>query len=123
MKSIVYIGADVHKDTYSLCAVEGATGAIILENKVNASAKKIEGFIGKIKGMRVDLNDADFIVGYESGRLGYSLCRELIGLGIECVILVTSTIQGAAKNKVEENDRSKRNKISPPQLKKYPGKF
>lgn len=61
MKSIVYIGADVHKDTYSLCAVEGATGAIILENKVNASAKKIEGFIGKIKGMRVDLNDADFI--------------------------------------------------------------
>ena len=42
MKSIVYIGADVHKDTYSLCAVEGATGAIILENKVNASAKKIE---------------------------------------------------------------------------------
>ncbi len=85
MKSIVYIGADVHKDTYSLCAVEGATGAIILENKVNASAKKIEGFIDKIKGMRVDLNDADFIVGYESGCLGYSLCRELKDLGIECV--------------------------------------
>ena len=105
MKSIVYIGADVHKDTYSLCAVEGATGAIILENKVNASAKKIEGFIGKIKGMRVDLNDADFIVGYESGCLGYSLCRELKDLGIECVILATSTIQGAAKNKVVKNDR------------------
>ncbi len=33
MNSIVYIGMDVHKNSYSLCAIDGATGEVLSETK------------------------------------------------------------------------------------------
>ena len=36
MKSIIYIGMDVHKKTYSLCALLKETGEIIGETKIPA---------------------------------------------------------------------------------------
>lgn len=31
MENIIYIGMDVHKENYSLCALDGATGEILRE--------------------------------------------------------------------------------------------
>ena len=104
MKSIINVGADVHKDSFSLCAVNPATGEIIDERVTNSDAKAIKRFIESVVSNHPDLADREFVVGYEAGCLGYSLARSLIELGISCRILATSTMKVTAKNKIKKND-------------------
>lgn len=103
MKSIVYIGADVHKKSYSLCAIDGDTGEILGETKISPDVKLIEKFINN--AMKKAQKDADVLVGYEAGCLGYSLYWQLKEKGIACDILAPSTMHRSAKNKVVKNDK------------------
>ena len=56
MKSIIYIGMDVHKKTYSLCALLKETGEIIGETKIPADVSLIIKFIENTK-KSVDSDD------------------------------------------------------------------
>lgn len=104
MKSIIYIGMDVHKKTYSLCALLKETGEIIGETKIPADVSLIIKFIENAK-KSVDSDDVQIKTGYEAGCLGYSLYWQLAEKGIECDILAPSTMHRSAKNKVVKNDR------------------
>ena len=104
MKSIIYIGMDVHKKTYSLCALLKETGEIIGETKIPADVSLIIKFIENAK-KSVDSDDVQIKTGYEAGCLGYSLYWQLAAKGIECDILAPSTMHRSAKNKVVKNDR------------------
>ena len=103
MKSIVYIGMDVHKNSYSLCALHGTNGEILGETKISADVKLIIKFIENIKS-KVE-GEVNIKTGYEAGCLGYSLYNELKAKDIECDILAPTTMQKSAKNKVVKNDR------------------
>lgn len=76
MKSIIYIGMDVHKKTYSLCALLKETGEIIGETKIPADVSLIIKFIENAK-KSVDSDDVQIKTGYEAGCLGYSLYWQL----------------------------------------------
>ena len=104
MNSIIYVGMDVHKNTYSLCAVSDATGEILAETKILADSDLITKFIENARDLSGN-PEAQVKTGYEAGCLGYSLYWELAARGIECVILAPSTMQKPAKNKVLKNDR------------------
>ena len=104
MKSIIYIGMDVHKKTYSLCALLKETGEIIGETKIPADVSLIIKFIENAK-KSVDSDDVQIKTGYEAECLGYSLYWQLAEKGIECDILAPSTMHRSAKNKVAKNDR------------------
>ena len=78
MKSIIYIGMDVHKKTYSLCALLKETGEIIGETKIPADVSLIIKFIENAK-KSVDSDDVQIKTGYEAGCLGYSLYWQLAG--------------------------------------------
>ena len=104
MKSIIYIGMDVHKKTYSLCALLKETSEIIGETKIPADVSLIIKFIENAK-KSVDSDDVQIKTGYEAGCLGYSLYWQLAAKGIECDILAPSTMHRSAKNKVVKNDR------------------
>lgn len=101
--SIVYIGMDVHKETFSLCALDGITGEILGETRCGADLSLVEKFIENIK-QKVD-DTYSIVTGYEAGVLGYSLHNELEEIGIECEILAPSTMEKSAKNKLRKNDR------------------
>lgn len=103
MKSIVYIGMDVHKATFSLCALDNTTGEILGSTKCVSEAKMVEKFIDSI----VDKHGTnfEFRTGYEAGCLGFSLYHELTNLGINCVILAPSTMLKTGKNKRVKNDK------------------
>ena len=45
MNSIVYIGMDVHKNSYSLCAIDGATGEVLSETKIASDVDLVQKFI------------------------------------------------------------------------------
>ena len=65
MKSIIYIGMDVHKNTYSLCAIDSSTGEIIAQTQCAADVKNILKFIASIKAKLGNDHDLKCITGYE----------------------------------------------------------
>ncbi|WP_233054928.1 hypothetical protein [Lacticaseibacillus paracasei] len=76
MQSIVYIGSDFHKSTFSLCALDGQTNQVLAETKCAAETKLIIKFINQMPTNCPA--DTKFIVGYEAGCLGYYLRNELV---------------------------------------------
>lgn len=95
---------DVHKKTYSLCAIYKETEKVLAETKIPSDIKLVMKFIENVKKQ---VNDPDVAIkaGYEAGCLGYSLYWQLEEKGIDCDILAPSTMQRSAKNKVVKNDR------------------
>ena len=105
MKSIIYIGVDVHKNTYSLCGIHSSTGEIIAKTKCDADVENILKFIKSAKERMSEESEVDILTGYEAGCLGFSLYHELAYHDIPCVILAPSTMHGSVKNKKVKNDR------------------
>ena len=105
MKSIIYIGMDVHKNTYSLCGINSLTGEVIAQTKCAAEVKNILKFIKSAKERMSEENEVDILTGYEAGCLGFSLYHELAYHDIPCVILAPSTMHGSVKNKKVKNDK------------------
>lgn len=103
MKSILSVGMDVHKNSFSLCAYDGYTGEIVSESTFASDVKLVIKFIEKLKS-RYE-NDVEIKCGYEAGCLGYSLYKSLTSRGVDCVILAPTTMQVSAKNKMVKNDR------------------
>ena len=104
MNSIVYIGMDVHKNSYSLCAIDGATGEVLSETKIASDVDLVQKFIQNALQRSID-PDAGVLTGYEAGCLGYSLYWQLVDKGLACDILAPSTMQKSPKAKRMKNDR------------------
>ena len=68
MKSIIDIGMDVHKKTYSLCAVLKESGEVLSETKIPADPDLIIKFIENAQSI-INQPDADIKAGYEAGCL------------------------------------------------------
>lgn len=102
MKSILSVGMDVHKNSFSLCAYNGTTGEIVSESTCASDVKLVVKFIDNLKKK---FDDVEIKCGYEAGCLGYSLYKSLSARGIYCDILAPTTMQTSAKNKAVKNDR------------------
>ena len=76
MKSIIYVGMDVHKNSYNLCAIYSKTGEVIGETRIASDVSLVLKFINSMKS-KVDEKDVDILTGYEAGCLGYSLYWQL----------------------------------------------
>ena len=104
MKSIIYVGMDVHKNTFNLCAIYAKTGEAIGETRIPSDVSLVLKFIESLKN-KIDDEDVDVLTGYEAGCLGYSLYWQLVDKNIACDILAPSTMHRSAKNKTVKNDR------------------
>ena len=99
----VYIGMDVHKDSFTLCAftidMEKPSHIVKVPNDYKQILKYLE-------RMRVIFgNDADFICGYEAGCLGYSLYNDLTKANINCIILAPSTMLRENGKRIKTDSR------------------
>lgn len=103
MRIIVYVGMDVHKDTFNLCAYDPNNGEILAETHCASKAEFVENFIDNLSE-KCDPK-TEFITGYEAGCLGYSLYYDLHHRNIQCIILAPSTMYSSAKHKMVKNDR------------------
>ena len=99
MKSIIYIGMDVHKNTYSLYGIHSSTGEIIAQTKCGADVENILKFIKSAKERISEESEVEIVTGYEAGCLGFSLYHELAYHDIPCVILAPSTMHESVKTK------------------------
>jgi transposase len=101
MKTVIYIGIDVHKDSYSLCAFLFNSQNYFGQTRIASKSSLVLKYVEKIKNK---YPEDEVLCGYEAGPTGYGLYRDLEKAGIPCVIMAPTTLPKAPGNKIK-NDR------------------
>ena len=101
----VYVGMDVHKESFTLCAytLEAERGSY--SRKTPADYKEVLKYLEFLR--TVYGNDANFVCGYEAGCLGYTLYHQLTDRNVNCVILAPTTMleqRGRKRVKTDKRD-------------------
>ena len=108
MRSILYVGMDVHKSNFTLCSYDYHHETFTESFTMNPEALRIREFVDSIKHnyMReFNTNKCDILCGYEAGSLGYSLYHQLTRMGIKCVILAPTTMPKKRKKGIKNDKR------------------
>ena len=104
----VYIGMDVHKESFTLCCFalgEKEPGHVQTVPSEHILVVKYVNRLRKLYG-----EETEFICGYEAGCLGYTLYHQLKGCGLECVILAPTTMmEQKGKKRVKTDKRDAKN--------------
>ena len=96
----VYVGMDVHKESFSLCCYTNEKEEAEYCQKVKAHYSKVLNYLDAMRFHYGD--DAVFICGYEAGCLGFTLYHQLTQHHVKCIILApTSMAKPAGKKKVK----------------------
>ena len=100
MKSIIYIGMDVHTTNFTLCSYTVENNQISHVMKVAPDYRNVLSYLGKIRF--TSCKEIEFVCGYEAGCLGYTLYHDLTNHGIKCIILAPTTMANVmGKKKVK----------------------
>ncbi len=90
MNSIVYIGMDVHKESYNLCCYRFDEDKLQYHQKIAPDYRQVLKYLEQVRARFPD--DVTFVCGYEAGCLGYTLYHQLTDHGVKCIILATTTM-------------------------------
>lgn len=93
----VFIGIDVHRKTYSVCAF--CEGEIVKRCRMVADPEKLARFILK------HFPGAELQTVYEAGFCGFVLHRVLEGRGIANIVINAASIETASNNRVRTDKR------------------
>ncbi len=103
--NIVYVGMDVHKESFSLCCYTNEKEKAEYCQKVDGHYSKV---LNYLEAMRFHYgNNAVFKCGYEAGCLGLTLYHQLTEHNVDCVILAPTTMlvpSGKKKMKTDKRD-------------------
>lgn len=103
MKSILYIGMDVHSTNYTLCAYCAQDDQPFAVIQVKPDYREILKYLKKVEENYGQ--ECEFVCGYEAGGLGYSLYNELTAQNVKCVILAPSTMPVSRKGEIKTDRR------------------
>lgn len=95
MNSLIYVGMDVHTQSYAVCCYNAKTDLVFAEMSLSPESESIVKYLKKVRENFG--GDCEFICGYEAGGLGYSLYRKLKERDINCVILAPTTMPQSIK--------------------------
>ena len=104
MKSVIYVGMDVHSKTFSLCAYNPKTRTYSHQVEIANDPKLVKKYAYKLLAEADDL-DATLVFGYEAGCLGFTLADDIKKMGFECRVMAPSTIRVASTDRVRKTDR------------------
>ena len=105
MGSIITVGADVHKDTNSVCMFDWNDSSFFAEAVIEPGVENMIKYIEKARKEYGLGRDCRFLIGYEAGPTGYGLCRGLQKKGYDCVIMAPTTIKKSSSDKRKKTDR------------------
>lgn len=104
MNRVIYVGMDVHKDTYSLCAFDAQNQCFPSETTVKAELVHVLKYLKSIENRYKD-DDIAVVCGYEAGPTGFSLCRDLQKARVSCVVMAPSSLPKSPDNKRRKTDK------------------
>lgn len=99
----VYVGMDVHKDSFTLCCYTKQKETPEYLQRVEADYSKILKYLEAMKYHYGE--DAEYICGYEAGCLGYTLFHDLLYRGIKCIVIAPTSIPVSTGKKKMKTDR------------------
>ena len=99
----VYVGMDVHKESFSLCAYTIEADKASYYQKTEADYKKVLKYLEFLR--TIYGNNTDFICGYEAGCLGYTLYHQLTDHHVNCVVLAPTTMLEQRSRKRIKTDK------------------
>ena len=99
----VYVGMDVHKESFSLCAYTIEAEKASHYQRTEADYKKVLNYLEFLRTIYGD--DANFICGYEAGCFGYTLNHQLTANNVKCIILAPTTMLEQRSKKRIKTDR------------------
>ena len=107
MNNIVYVGMDVHKESYTLSCYSFETDEVKYQQKMKPDYKMILKYVSQIrKGYPEKI---EIVCGYEAGSLGYTLYHQLTECGVECKILAPTTMANIDNKRVKTDKRDSGN--------------
>jgi len=104
MKSLLYIGLDVHKESISIAVAEpGRNGEIRSVGKISNSLHAFEKVIARLRQQYG--GEAELHFCYEAGPCGFVLVRRLLQLGHHCIVVAPSKIPRGSGDKIKTDRR------------------
>ena len=99
----VYVGMDIHKESFSLCAftIEEDKGKYY--QKTESDFRQVLKYLDFLRSSYGD--DAKFVCGYEAGCLGYTLYHQLTSHHVDCKILAPTTMLEQRSRKRIKTDK------------------
>ena len=107
MNTIVYVGMDVHKESYTLCCYCYDTDKVEYKQTIPADYRLILKYMEQVRE-RYE-GDVKFVCGYEAGCLGYSLYHHLTEHAVDCRILAPTTMAITNTNRVKTDRKDAAN--------------
>ena len=106
----VYVGMDVHKKSFTLCAYTNEAEKASHFQKTEPDYKKVLKYLDFLR--TIYGNDTSFICGYEAGCLGYTLYHQLTEHHVNCVILAPTTmLEQRSKRRIKTSWNRKSRKL------------
>ena len=99
----IYVGMDVHKESFSLCAFTIEEDKGKYHQKTDPDFKKVLKYLEFLRTIYGD--DAKFVCGYEAGCLGYTLYHQLTSHDVDCKILAPTTMLEQRSRKRIKTDK------------------
>ena len=100
----VYVGMDVHKESFTLCSCRYEDEKASHYQRTPASYKNVLRYLAFLRTIYGE--DTRFVCGYEAGCLGYSLYHQLENFNVECVILAPTTmLEQRSKRRIKTDKR------------------
>lgn len=103
MKSVVYIGMDVHSDSFSLCSFNPETRVYSHRVEIANDPRLLRKYAFNL--LADSEPDTVLIFGYEAGCLGFTPADNLKKMGFECRVMAPSTIRIASTDRARKTDR------------------
>ncbi len=103
MKRILYVGMDVHKESYTVCSYSYERDALEYKQTLVPDYKMVLKYLEQLR--RRDGDEVEFVCGYEAGCLGYTLYHQLMSHGVKCVILAPSTMGITNTGRIKNDKR------------------
>lgn len=100
----LFIGMDVHKESFSLCYYDMMANQVKHEVKIGANVNYVVNYVQELR--KLYGQDAEVLCGYEAGCLGFSLYHQLQAHDIPCVVIAPTTmmIEGRKRVKTDKKD-------------------
>ena len=103
MTSIIYVGLDVHKESYTLCCYSIEKDELQYKQKIAPDYKMVLKYLGQVRKLYSE--EIEFVCGYEAGCLGYSLYHQLTEHGVTCKILAPTTMGITNTNRIKTDKK------------------
>lgn len=103
MNTIVYVGMDVHKESYTLCCYSYDRDKVEFKQTIPSDYRLVLKYMERVREQYE--GEVKFVCGYEAGCLGYSLYHQLTDHAVDCKILAPTTMAITNTNRVKTDRR------------------